>query len=339
MDYKIKYLKYKTKYLQLLDQIGRGKMIRGYTIYSLIVTHNGRIRCLLDSLEVPAIEEKTKQEIRFMNCAILLLRITKDGYTISLEDEGNLAEESIKRAEKEKRKYYAKKNIGDIYTTFQGTGQVPKPLSLLQLTDDQIKKIGNNTYDFYIVRHGDGKHNSMTTFEKATSTKVTDAELTLDGIAQAEQATVYLSKIKIRIDNLYVSDLKRTRQTLERLIRGRVNRNEKLIEGRVGINGKEIVVLPCAHELDYVEGKNCDANQGIKSALSYENKVKCLADKDCVSNDICCKVNGLPINWSFYREFYGDGTRMKDGKNPSQKCRDTNMIQQAIIHIHKSFLD
>jgi len=321
MDYKIKYLKYKTKYLQLLDQIGRGS-----TINSLIVTHNGRIRCLLDSLEVPAFEIDTKtgkkQEIRFMNCAILLLRITKYGYTISLEDEGNLAEKSEQRAETEKRKYYAKSRVGNIFTTFQGTGQVPKPLSLLQLTQEQIKEIGDNTYNFYIVRHGDGKHNSMGFLEKATSDKVTDAELTPDGIAQAEQAKVYLREITIA--NLYVSDLKRTRQTLG-----------KIIEGK-DMRGKEIVVLPCAHELDYVEGKSCDANQGIKSALSYENKAKCSADKDrCDLNDICCTVNGLPIDWSFYRKFYGDGTRMKDGKNPSQKCRDTNMIKQAITHIQK----
>ena len=42
---KDKYLKYKTKYLNLKKQIGSGN-----TVTSLIVTHNGKIRCLLDKL-------------------------------------------------------------------------------------------------------------------------------------------------------------------------------------------------------------------------------------------------------------------------------------------------
>jgi len=314
MDYKIKYLKYKAKYFELLDQIG------GNITNSLIVTHNGRIRCLLDSIGIPTIDKSTKEEIRFKNCAILLLSVTKDGYTISLEYDGNLAEKSVEKAEKEKRKYYTKTDDTGINAIFQRT---IKPLSLLGLKSEQIQNIGSNTYNFYIVRHGDGVHNSMGFLEKAISSEVTDAELTKDGIAQAEEAKVYLSAIKI--DKLYVSDLKRTRQTLG-----------KLIEGHKNMSAKEIVVLQCAHELVYVEGKNCDANQGIKSGLSYENKPKCSADKDiCNINDICCKVNNLPIDWYFYRAFYGDGTRMKHGNKNPKECRDTNMIQQAIAHIQK----
>ena len=79
---------------------------------------------------------------------------------------------------------------------------------------------------------------------------------------------------------------------------------------------------------------NCDANQGVKSALSYENKPKCSADKStCDLSGVCCQVNGLPINWSFYRAFYGEGTRMAHGKFNPKSCRDTNMIKQAFEHM------
>lgn len=335
INYKQKYLKYKYKYLQLQQQGGEQN-----TVDSVLVTHNGRIRCLLDTMGVPASETITdkkgkekKEEIRFMNCAILLLRITKDGYTISLEHEGELAKDSIEKAEKEKRKYYAISSQGTIYTTFKGTGTLSKPLSLLQLTPDQI---GDNTYNFYIVRHGDGLHNSMGFWKKATSSDVTDAVLSTDGVKQAAKAREFLKDIKV--DNLYVSDLKRTRQTLG-----------ELIEGRTDIKGKLVVVLPCAEELVYIKGNNCDAKQGknsalsfkkITSALSYENKALCPDEKKkCDSlndeqreKDICCTVNGLTIDWSFYRTFYGEGTRMKEGKN-SQKCKDTNMIKQAFEHM------
>ena len=320
-NYKIKYLKYKAKYFKLLEQNGNGQVNSAnkpntvVPVNSLLVTHNGRIRCLLDLIKMSAIDEITKKEVRFMNCCILLLSIEKSGFTLSLKYEGELADESIKKAKKEGRKYYSTENNNDIYIKF--LEKKSSDLSLLQLKPEDID---DKTYNFYIIRHGDGVHNSMSAFQKATSSSVTDAELTLGGIRQAEKANKFLSSIQIH--NLYTSDLKRTRQTLG-----------KLIEGNKSIQAKEVVVLPCAHELDYVQGKSCDAYQGVKSALSYENKPICSADKStCNLSDVCCQVNGLPINWSFYRAFYGQGTRMAHGTG-AKSCRDTNMIKQAFEHM------
>lgn len=303
INYKQKYLKYKYKYLQL--QKGGEQNI----VNSLLVTHNGRIRCLLDLIKMPAIDERTKKEIRFMNCCILLLSITKDGYTLSLEYEGNLAKESLEKAKKEGRKYYSKTKNDDIFVEFKE--QTKPNTSLLQ-------DIGDKTYNFYIIRHADGVHNSMKAFEKAFSSNVTDAELSNEGIKQAEIAKEFLKTSQI--DYLYVSDLKRTRQTLAILIK---DKNE--------IKSTEVVVLPCAHELDYVKGGLCDGDQGIKGALSYENKPKCSTDNK-ICTDVCCRVNNLPINWSLYRAFYDEGTRIAHGQN-AKRCRDTNMIKQALEHM------
>ena len=302
INYKQKYLKYKYKYLQL--QKGGEQN----TVESVVVTHNGRIRCFLESIKMPAIDKNTGKEIRFMNCCILLLSITKNGYTLSLEYEGNLAEESVKKAKKEGRKYYSTKNNDDIFVQF--TKQVSLDTSLFQ-------DIGDKTCNFYIIRHADGLHNSMGLIKKSYSSDVTDAVLSTEGIKQAEEAKNFLKAFQI--DQLYVSDLKRTRQTLAILIQ---NRDE--------IKATEVVVLPCAHELNYVKGGLCDADQKM-SALSYENKPKCSTDKS-KCDEACCTVNNLPINWSFYRAFYGDGTRIAHGQN-AKRCRDTNMIQQAFEHM------
>jgi broad specificity phosphatase PhoE len=304
INYKQKYLKYKYKYLQLQQQGGEQN-----TVNSLLVTHNGRIRCLLDSINMGAIDKNTGKEIRFMNCCILLLSITKNGYKLSLEYEGNLAEDSVKKAKNEGRKYYSQTNNDDIFVKFED--QESSNTSL-------FKDIGDKTYNFYIIRHADGLHNSMDWKKKIYSSDVTDAVLSEEGIKQANEAKQFLKTPKI--DYLYVSDLKRTRQTLA-----------ILIEGKDEIKATEVVVLPCAHELDYIKGGLCDGNQGAKGAFSYENKPKCSTDKS-KCDEACCTVNNLPINWSFYSAFYGNGTRISHGQN-AKRCRDTNMIQQAFEHM------
>ena len=77
---------------------------------------------------------------------------------------------------------------------------------------------GNNEYVFYIIRHGQAMHN-------AKDSHVTlDTELTGEGSAQAYEAGKRLVQILADYNEypttLCVSDLRRTHQTMDRVIKG-----------------------------------------------------------------------------------------------------------------------
>ncbi len=344
-DYKEKYLKYKKKYLLLQELIGSAQ--QSDQIYtSLIVTHNGRMRCLLDTLGLTDLEINPNSEInpkkkKFMNCAVLKLTIDSTNIDADLIIPGELA---------------------------AGEGSPDTYFSTLK------KTVGNSKIDtfgkkfiFFIVRHGHGKHNlakdrdaqnfitKKLQFNKAISSlsgSITDAELTnsddqekypdimkTNGEIQAVKSGEKLGELGQQIGFLFASDLKRTRQTLYKLLEGAYSKNKIL-----GQNVRNVTILPCAHELDY--NKNgCDGKQGMTAPENVMNcelsKVKMCTGTEKISNiDYCSSIPlvakdenpfNLCLDWNFYKTFY-DGSRKSRGSNTSQ-CRITNMIQEAILII------
>ena len=87
-----------------------------------------------------------------------------------------------------------------------------------------------------------------------------------------------------------------------------------------------LIVLPCAHELNYKKDGKCDGKQFL---TANENIMNCDS-----SRPECQKEGGKEVNWDIYTRFY-NGTRTKSNSE-KQKCRNTDMIKQAIEYIKKN---
>jgi bisphosphoglycerate-dependent phosphoglycerate mutase len=340
-----KYLKYKMKYINLKNTIGGTNNDKNI----MIVSHNTRIRCIIESLDKGAIEKienysnlkeyvekpivksifnikktiqpepiipttpiarllynSTDGEIRFKNCAILLIKlvIKSPNASIELVDEGTILN-------RKKGWYFGNTNDGDDvkFPTFTF------PISLLGL---QINDIEHN-YNIYIMRHGEATHNTY----KISKNVFWDTDLTKNGIEQAESVAKSF-KIKfpdITFDLLCASKLRRSRNTLNYFIKNydpdNINNNDK------------IYVLPCNHELAYHK-ENCDKNNnGIGSFYAPENRSNCDINKDGKyinaylnsnrSKDYLCeKVDKHVVDWTLHQKYYEDINR---------KCEDSNFIK------------
>jgi hypothetical protein len=189
----------------------------------------------------------------------------------------------------------------------------------------------NVEYIFILIRHGQATHNLYNTLTKIQSLYKKDTLLTEEGETQARKTGEFLKKYllnkKLKINYIFTSDLKRTRQTMT------------LVVDHMKLKGmKEMIVLPCAHEISHSKEKICDRKIALN--LSGENKMRCSPEK-CVSNNsddsshtdlYCCSVvygnTKLAVNWIYYQDFY-EGKR-DDLYTINNSCFDTNMIKNAI---------
>ena len=299
-------------------------------------------------------EEEEAEEKRFKNCSFLRLCVNKEtGLCIQLVYGGELDPGEGKGG----RTYYITDNIDEekVITTsnnkIHGGAKLSKFVSAMSLSkkedidakeedNDAPTKIievifeninaginrlhlSNNIfkdvdeYVFYIGRHGQAEHN----LKSATHLK-TDTDVTKLGKDQAfragENLTKILKKNKENINYVFASDLIRTRQTIENILKGmnmNKNENEKYFPS-------EIIILPCSHELKYNSKGLCDKKPSSFSLKigTKENDPKCSKTTHCVENNItnpdsdCNRiqiidedsknkiVRKIPLNWDFYFE-------------------------------------
>ncbi len=234
MTFRDKYLKYKIKYLNYLNlnnkQIGSGNIFT-----SIIVTHNGKLRCLLDKLGFSDQGNYNVRERKFMNCVILKLEITFNQMSIKMIDPGNLSKDD-------------KYSLKPYFTSFDKT------------LDYGLVEAENNKFIFYLIRHGDGYHNKAKI--RGTKQKIKDPSLTKIGEEQCIQVGKKLGDLQVNF--LFVSELVRTRQSLIKILEGGVSYepiNEKF---------NKIIVLPCSREIVY-NSDSCDVN----TATTQENEMLC----------------------------------------------------------------
>ena len=190
------------------------------------------------------------------------------------------------------------------------------------------------TYVFYLIRHGQAQHNVLKGMSKtwgslAVSSKYKDPSLTNAGVQQAieigQKLQVILDEQGQRVDYLFASDLKRTRQTLYYILQP--------MDSDPALRNKQINILQCSEELNYTANKNCDNGQWT---TPNENISLCNPFKDYAKAglpDLCQNERGNYTSWKNYTAFYGTGTRKNPGKYQPQLCRDTDMIKQAILYI------
>ena len=193
---------------------------------------------------------------------------------------------------------------------------------------------------FYIVRHGQAKHNV------SKPNLILDTNLTTDGQYQAKLAGEALLEIMKQSnefpDVLLVSDLKRTHQTLSGIITNMLlaaQYDKELYPKIKKYNSQEFVILPCASELsESANDGHCDldtANAGAFSGkYAPENFPSCTKANTILQKE-CGKINDHPLNWSYYLRFYGEAMRFELGRTSKptgivRHCRDTNMLYNVL---------
>ena len=369
-EYEINYIKYKKKYLDLKTQIQMAGVVedRSGIHTSIIVTHNARLRCLIDELFPDFMgrlirqynteinhynedvknhnknnpnkrrEKKSIKEIRFKNGCILEWYIKSDtsitrGYVdfhVKMVYSGRVAEKNRKPG-----LYFVSPN--DKSKDRHPVSDIDFPeintdvvSSKLRLYESIFGSI--KEHYIYVIRHGEAEHN----VGKFNLTK--DTVLTSDGRNDSMQLGKELALLihpgKGNKIYYFSSDLKRTRQTMG-IIHHQLKKTPRLNLP------KSVIVVPCAHELSYVSRGNCDyANinkfvpfENVNDCVRYQTQCTSACDEHATA-DIkklcCCATNGLAVDWSFYNEFY-----KKNGKDKNSACTTTNLIHEIIRIICK----
>jgi hypothetical protein len=264
---------------------------------------------------------KAPKLARFKNGCILEFKVNKDTIQVNLVYDGEVDEE------KPDYVYYVSNNAISDPKVAEGKYKTTlfKPINIPNVVYQNVSPGVN--YVFYLIRHGQAAHNLLKGFKDKITTQgfgstYKDTSLTSAGVEQAIEVGKKLKTIlgQKKIDYLFASDLKRTRQTLYNILTG--------LSDDSLLKHKQINILPCSHEVSYTANKNCDANQGYLTP--NENISLC----DPFKNDqFCQNEKGNTASWNYYTRFYGTGTRKSPGKYQPQQCRDTDMIKQAIIYI------
>lgn len=326
---------------------------RNNIIKSVIFTHQARIRCFLSSI----IEEKVE---RFKNGAVLKAIVKKtsgsdNDWTINIElfHQGELGEDHLDSdddSSDSNTQRGGKKKIYYVTTSTNSENEIEFP------TINRPFKVSgdydNNTYEFYLVRHGEATHNVRKRTKKLhqISPFSKDSDLTLNGVRQAYNTGKKLSEIIDEGTTLFASDLKRTQQTLFYALGG-----AEFYTGDGDRMHPMVYILPCSHELNYKKNGKCDGNQvGIvpsenvsttfpsvcSSERTNDNENVCIVSKSfyyllqradrknssVIPESRLKKLSEaqLDLDWGFYSGF-----------KESQKCRNTDFINQAIDIIDK----
>jgi len=356
MNYEQKYLKYKNKYINLklkIKQKGgddpikqttntvqentvQDKPVQSTEQNYLIVSHNTRIRCFINTLLdannqqlnivkkilniINITNQKKETEIRFQNGAVLklTLKANSDIGTLELFHSGEVTDAD--------RLYFDK---------VKGNKRIEFPkIEFDYVKSFKMDKLEKNI-NFYLVRHGEGVHNNLSTIEKGINfitRSGKDPKLTAIGIEQAKKTGEVLKEINF--SKIFVSKLERTWETAYWILKDNISKSN------VKIN---YIVLPCSHELtNYSDTKNCDeANSGVP--VGTENISNCesiLSSRIEKCDEFKYNNETIKINWFYYNEFYSEkiqlygdfGAVQSDTyKKSNNKCRDSNMILQALI--------
>ena len=226
-------------------------------------------------------------------------------------------------------------------------------INRLELPEKIFKDV--DEYVFYIGRHGQAQHNldAVSELKKANlrqaAHQITDTDVTNLGKEQAfragENLTKILKKNKENINYVFASDLMRTRQTIENILKGMNSSG-----GNDFFFPKEIIILPCSHELKFNSKGLCDKKPSVLSfnnVFTRENNPKCSKTTHCIENNItnpdsdCNRiqiidedsknkiVRKIPLQWDFYFE-------KNENKMRKMDCSKTNMIKLAIEYINTS---
>ena len=285
---------------------------------------------------------------RFKNGSVLRCIITHDKIKLDLLVEGEIDEN------KPKYVYYVNhKNVLNDAGALEGKYKVTAfdPMELRNTTYPIGK---DDTYVFYIVRHGQATHNLLKGMRQKMGSVLSgqkDTDLTPEGTRQATRSGAEFAKLFVargQDDNtvypdgnialapsyIFTSDLRRTRQTAQAFLNSviAITPNTKIAQRIISNNqDHRWIVLPCTHELAFVDSGYCDGFQKLLPTPP-ENQMTC----DVNDNHCGISSDDYTINWEQYSRFYGSSTRSNTCRGcGARKCRDTDMIKEAITIIQK----
>ena len=272
----------------------------------LIVTHNARMRCFLDSLQQIfdvntentvtnimkyklANSKVAVKEIRFMNGSILKVTLYKGSLKgiISLFYNGDVNN----------------RKDGLYFVNAPTTNPTDTVFGVYEFDYTKSFNIGpvETEINFYIVRHGEGTHNLKDNpkYYNFITRSGTDPNLTFDGEMQAKKAGNFIRDTQppIKFDVVFVSRLNRTRQTAYLILKNSNN---------IGTNTK-FIVLPCSHELQYYENSsnktNCDSKNYL-IPVAPENVGNCQSEKKTLDTCTteCCVFTMTYFDKDNYRQ-------------------------------------
>jgi broad specificity phosphatase PhoE len=250
------------------------------------VTHNARMRCLLEDILGDAMKlyrkQKKVKEIRFKNCCVLKISIEKNSPSARVE----LVYEG----------FVSKRKHGGYFVTPRSSTKteedvefiiMPFDLNKLNIDYRTIKKNMN----LYLIRHGEAEHNIKKVNLKKDTLLTNLPKKKDDGVRQAQRAGEELKKILNgeKISYTFCSELKRSRETL-----GIIMKKMELI--------LPMIVLPYSNELAFVEGGNCDNKQPTYTKIKtpQENVETCSDKLDDPKAFLCKKVGDYTVIWGYW---------------------------------------
>lgn len=233
------------------------------TYTALIVTHANRIKQVLATLGVRDYEP--------VNCAVIRILFSYEGpnYNVSIDQ---LRGAGVERDESMQ-----------LHNGVVSTDKIQSfiPVSIVK---------SQHTFEYYLVRHGEGFHNIKTFKEKWTNLSRRDPELTPLGIQQAFAAGKFIGSLPIKFNIYFVSPLQRTHLTLLHIMCG-------FYDGKPRPSSITAIVLPLSEEI------SAAMNPG------KENTSDCFTDRTVHETDRCHTIvstqpnNPLTINiiWDLWQ--------------------------------------
>ena len=364
--------------------------IRESPIVSVITSHNSRIQCFVATIfkelqqicdkyntTLPAIDTYNKQlvkpnnpkkqrQIRFKNCSILELILTKDIISFSLVYEGSLNEDTDNayydmRKETETDVIFPHFNIPssnkNVFTDFK---------NFLQMIISNT--INDKEYMFYLVRHGEGIHNrykkqkptlsmpgntfasnvcKLKNLKNRTPCDVKNFDLTDPRLTNVKLDISYLEVVRNPMESNNTGE----EQSIIAGKRLKLFLNDKNIikisyffssqlartrETLININSQlvdinvptTIIILPCSseHNTSGKEG-NCDIMiSNLKNSISATENKAYCPTTNNTSCNSISLSNGHPT-FTINWEYF---------KDPNVNCKTNNMLQYAIQIINKN---
>jgi bisphosphoglycerate-dependent phosphoglycerate mutase len=251
----------------------------------------------------------------------------KFGYTLNEIKNGGILLLSIKKKDDKTISISIDKlhNGGDVLSE-ENQGYITGPTQ--QFADERdietlLPKITLSysvTYNFFLVRHGEGVHNRKKDWSLSDAAITVanmsraDPELTALGIRQAEQAGTALKKYfnenrSEKPKNYFVSILQRTHQTLAHIL-------SKFLDGPSEIKA---IVLPKNEEFSKF------SNSQFKSK---ENDSLCITQEQQQATVRCRKIvnTNLTIDWEFYNKY----PNISDDENMISLAIKIDNVQEPI---------
>jgi hypothetical protein len=220
------------------------------TYTALIVTHANRIKQVLATLGVRDYEP--------VNCAVIRILFSYIGstYNVSINQLRGAGVENDERMQ--------------LHNGVVSTDKLQSfiPVSIVK---------SQHTFEYYLVRHGEGFHNIKTFKEKWANLSRRDPELTPVGIQQAFAAGKFIGSLHINFNVYFVSPLQRTHLTLLHIMRG-------FYDGKSRPSSITAIVLPLSEEI------SAAMNPG------KENTSDCFTDRTVHDTDRCHTISSTQPN-------------------------------------------